>query len=284
MKKAIMALDGGGSNLRIAIVDSTTEKVLFYKGIDTGTNLTTVPNREEALTNIKNLVKEGYDSIPEEYEIEAIGLSSAGTEIKENVDDLNRSLNEALQDLDEARDNFIRPQMYITNDVDILLHSSDIALVAGTGAVAAVKYNDKVTGEEVIDKFDGDGQVVGDSGSGYWIAREVLKRVGQIEKTGFYLNHKNKITRAPGKSILREMVLEKLLKEIGYSDDVIQKVKETSLKEQGLPDYISIVQDASRVDGKTLPLIDKTFEDSITALYISPVTSHIAVKNKLPKL
>ena len=40
----------------------------------------------------------------------------------------------------------------------------------------------------------------------------------------------------------------------------------------------------SRVDGKTRPLIDKTFDDSFTALTISPVIEHKAVKKRFPKL
>ena len=53
MKKAIMALDGGGSNLRILVVDHDTEEELFSRDIATGTNLASVPNKEEALSNIK---------------------------------------------------------------------------------------------------------------------------------------------------------------------------------------------------------------------------------------
>ena len=39
MKQAIMALDGGGSNLRMILVDKDTEKELYFREIDSGTNL-----------------------------------------------------------------------------------------------------------------------------------------------------------------------------------------------------------------------------------------------------
>ena len=54
MKEAIMGLDGGGSNLRILVVDRETEQELYSRDITTGTNLSTVADKKEALTNIRN--------------------------------------------------------------------------------------------------------------------------------------------------------------------------------------------------------------------------------------
>ena len=87
MKKAIIALDGGGSNLRLVVADYETEEQLYFSEINTGTNLNTVADREEALNNIQKIIIEGYHNMPEGYELEAIGFSSAGTEIKKNVED-----------------------------------------------------------------------------------------------------------------------------------------------------------------------------------------------------
>lgn len=253
MRNAIMALDGGGSNLRIVVVDSETEKELYFEEVSTGTNLTTVPNRQEALNNIKRLIGNGYSKLPAGYEITGIGLSSAGTEIAENVRDLNKALEEATLESNKSTN---KPALFVTNDIDILLHSSDIALVAGTGTVAAVKYRDikpydntDEIPEETIDKFDGDGQYIGDKGSGYWIATEALTKVGQLEKTGHYINSKGEIVKEEN-SLLRELVLDRLLTLLGYSKDVIERVKATSLKEQGLPEYVALVYDATTVDGK----------------------------------
>lgn len=255
MKKAIMAMDGGGSNLRIVVVDSTTEKELYSEEIETGTNLITVPNKQEALDNIKRLIGNGYSALPTGYQIVGIGLSSAGTEMPENVIALKDTLEEAVEK-ESTKPNFRRPKTFVTNDIDILLHSSDIALVSGTGTVAAVKYRDikpydntTEIPEETIDKFDGDGQFIGDKGSGYWIATEALTKVGQIEKIGYYINREGKIVKE-NDSILRELVLEKLLTLSGYSKDVIERVKATSLKEQGLPEYVSLLYKATTVDGK----------------------------------
>ena len=52
MKEAIMALDGGGSNLRMVVADKETNEEIYFRQIKTGTNLSTVPNKEEALENI----------------------------------------------------------------------------------------------------------------------------------------------------------------------------------------------------------------------------------------
>ena len=49
MKRAIIALDGGGSNLRMVIADYDSEKPIYFNEINTGTNLSTVPNREKPL-------------------------------------------------------------------------------------------------------------------------------------------------------------------------------------------------------------------------------------------
>ena len=64
MKEAIIALDGGGSNLRMLIVDMATKKELYFREITTGTNLSSVPNREEAIENIKSLIIDGHLHIP----------------------------------------------------------------------------------------------------------------------------------------------------------------------------------------------------------------------------
>ena len=55
-KKAIIALDGGGTNLRIVIRDEDTNEELFAKKVGYGTNLSSVGDKERALSNIKNLI------------------------------------------------------------------------------------------------------------------------------------------------------------------------------------------------------------------------------------
>ena len=63
MKKAIMALDGGGSNLRMVVADYYSEKSIYFNEINTGTNLSTVSNKQKAINNIQNLVIEGFDNL-----------------------------------------------------------------------------------------------------------------------------------------------------------------------------------------------------------------------------
>lgn len=248
MKKAIIALDGGGSNLRLVVADYETEEQLFYTEINTGTNLNTVANREEALENIKKIIVEGYRNIPEGYELTTIGFSSAGTEIKRNVEDLNNAMEAAVNQIKEENLDVKNPTLFLTNDIDVLLHSSDIALVAGTGAVTAVRYIDPETNKEVIEKYDGDGENVGDKGSGFWIAKEVLTRVGEIEKTGRYIDRHGNIVKT-NSSYLRDVVLDRVLALNGYSEEDRKEVLENGIRKSGI-EYIAIVHGATTVNGK----------------------------------
>lgn len=204
MKQAIIGLDGGGSNLRMLIVDKETEKEIYSKEISTGTNLSTVANKKEALDNIISLILDGYLHIPRDYILTGVGLSSAGTEIKENKIALEGALRKAIETLKISSDriNENPPELYITNDIDILLHSADIALVAGTGTVGAVKYkdvkpydNEKRAPEYTIKKLDGRGQFLGDKGAGFWLGNEALKRVSEIENLGHYIDSKGRIVK-----------------------------------------------------------------------------------------
>ncbi len=257
MKKAIIALDGGGSNLRMVVADYETEQPIYFNEINTGTNLSTVPNRKEALENIKKLILEGYQNMPKGYELSGIGLSSAGTEIEENRKDLTSILSVASNTIKNQNPGIKTPELFVTNDIDILLHSSDIALVAGTGTVGAVKYKDikpydntdVVPEEYTIEKLDGDGEYIGDKGSGYWIAKEVLTRVGQIEKLGLYINSNGEVVR-DNTYYLRELVIDKLLDLNGYSEKDKYKAKALGLREAGLPEYVSLVYSITEENGR----------------------------------
>lgn len=259
MKKAIIALDGGGSNLRMLITDEETEEELYFKEIATGTNLSTVPNREEAIENIKNLIIDGYLHIPRDYVLQGVGLSSAGTEIKENKDNLEQALQDVIATLKISSDriNNYPPSLYVTNDIDILLHSSDMALVAGTGTVGAVKYKDikpydntdEIPEEYTIEKLDGNGPFIGDKGSGYWIATQVLTRVSEMENLGGYMNSKGEFVEEEN-SYLRELVLEKLFKEQNMPEEKLQKAVDVQLARANVPEFVSMVYSATEDNGK----------------------------------
>ena len=124
MKEAIITIDGGGSNLRMIVVDKKTEEELYFKEIKTGTNLSTVPNRKHALNTIKHLIATGYSNLPNDYSLVAIALSSAGTEIKENKDDLEKALQEviALLKTMPTKPLSSSPELFVTNDIDIFIH------------------------------------------------------------------------------------------------------------------------------------------------------------------
>lgn len=259
MKQAIMALDGGGSNLRMILVDKNTEKELYFREIDSGTNLSTVSNRNEALNNIKKLIADGYINMPQEYTLAGIGLSSAGTEIKEDKEALEQALHDTVGIIQRhlEKSQTFSPQIFVTNDIDILLHSSDIALVAGTGTVGAVKYKDvqpydnvdEMSEEYTIEKLDGAGPYIGDKGAGYWIAKELLTRVGEIETLGGYINSKGEFVE-DNNSYLRELVLDKLCAENLISREEAEKAKWSSLREAKGTDFVSLVYAATQANGK----------------------------------
>lgn len=257
MREAIMGLDGGGSNLRILVVDRKTEQELYSKDIETGTNLSTVADKDEALRNVRELIVSGFKAIPDDYCVKGIGLSSAGTEIEENKIMLEEAVNKAVEEAARVKTTakLFPPKCFVTNDIDILLHSADIALVAGTGTVGAVKYLDQEVydnaptppDEYTIRKFDGNGQFIGDKGSGYWISKELLTRVAEIENLGGYMNrHGEFIECDPRNSELLEMVYNKIFETNGISREEAQKL----LREKKIPEFVALVYSATEVNGK----------------------------------
>lgn len=257
MKEAIMGLDGGGSNLRILVVDRKTEQELYSKDIETGTNLSTVADKDEALRNVRELIVSGFKAIPDDYCVKGIGFSSAGTEIEENKVMLEEAVNKAVEEAAKVKTTakLFPPKCFVTNDIDILLHSADIALVAGTGTVGAVKYLDQEVydnaptppDEYTIRKFDGNGQFIGDKGSGYWISKELLTRVAEIENLGGYMNRRGEFVECdPRNSELLEMVYDKIFETNGISREEAQKL----LREKRIPEFVALVYSATEVNGK----------------------------------
>lgn len=260
MKKAIMALDGGGSNLRILVADAETNDILYYNSINTGTNLSTVANQEEALENIKNLILSGYSNIDNNYYLSAVGLSSAGTEIPEHKKKLEETLTNTINHMKNTYPNIAKhpPFTCVTNDIDILLHSADMALVAGTGTVAAVKFKDvqpydntNIEPEDTIYKIDGKGPHLGDKGSGFWIGKEVLTKVSEIENLGGFINRNGDFIEVED-SPLRELVWEKLYKTNGITsktdtEKFVKSFVNTSNDELYLPMVYSATKNGKNV-------------------------------------
>lgn len=230
-KKAIIALDGGGTNLRIVIRDEDTNEELFAKKVGYGTNLSSVGDKERALSNIKNLIQEGFEHVRQTgYQISAIGLSSAGTEVKENKLRLEETLAEAAEEIvqgSEALGRVKKPLLAVTNDIDILLGKDvSIAGVCGTGSIVA--YRSEETDENgnkktVIRTVDGLGHTIGDYGSGYYIGDHVINRALRIFNTGAYIDSNGKEVEAePNESNLLKRVLILLAKDAKENRDGIK--------------------------------------------------------------
>ena len=267
MKKAVMALDGGGSNLRILVVDEDTNEKLFSKDIETGTNLSSVPNEEKALKNVEDLIYEGFKKVQNEYYIRGIALSSAGTEIEENKRKLEDAIKQSIEKMQKTSHmaRVCPPKYFVTNDIEILLHASDIAIVGGTGTVGAVKYKKVQTfhdeePEEVIYKLDANGQFIGDKGSGYWIGKEVLTKVAEIINLNGYMNSEGKFVKVPVEyvmdkngdivevpvSYLKDLVLDKLSEVTGTKpEDIVEMLKGNDKGK-----YVELVYSATTENGK----------------------------------
>ena len=100
MKEAIMGLDGGGSNLRILVVDRKTEQELYSKDIETGTNLSTVADKDEALRNVRELIVSGFKAIPDDYCVKDIEEN----EEEENEEDIEEDNYDDAEDEDYDED------------------------------------------------------------------------------------------------------------------------------------------------------------------------------------
>ena len=181
MSNAIIALDGGGTNLRMALVDAETlEEIGPRKEIQYGTNLNSASDPEQSLENLRKFIIEGYGNLPDGYLLKGIILSSAGTEIEANKTRLQEALENASNQIQEKNSTLktCPPLCVVTNDIDPLTAGdTHIAISAGTGTVCAVKCPTPLG--EKLKVIDGYG-FFGDNGSGYNIGFDLLKRIGEV--------------------------------------------------------------------------------------------------------
>jgi len=285
-KNAIIALDGGGTNLRIVIRDQVTNEELFSKKVKYGTNLSSVGDKNQALENIKKLILDGFECVRQKgYKISAIGLSSAGTEVKENVVMLKQALEDASKKIQESdiQASLNPPLCVVTNDIDILLGKDvSIAGVCGTGSILAYRSEEKdENGNRIIKTVDGLGHTIGDYGSGYYIGDHVINRVLRIFNAGAYIDSNGKEVEVdPNKSNLVKRVLILLAKDakenrdginvddmepselVRYYEDTLEQLKTGELTLQQL------VADATNVKSmKDGVEIENKYDKAVVAKY-----------------
>lgn len=222
MSNAIIALDGGGTNLRMAVVDAETlQEIGPRKEIQYGTNLNSAKDPEQSLENLRKFILEGYENLPKGYLLKGIILSSAGTEIERNKLRLQEALENASSDI-QNRNQTLKacpPLCVVTNDIDPLTSGdTHIAISAGTGTVCAVKCSTPLGKKLRI--IDGYG-IFGDKGSGFDIGNHLLTKIGEVFGKGIWEHQNGEIEEIDFKTFCAQTSLVK---------HVVQKLAEVSGK------------------------------------------------------
>lgn len=155
--KYIIGVDGGGTSTKAAAYDLEGQ---LLKETQTGFgNL--LNNAEEALTNIRQSLLNLFDELGEEN-CQMIVLGIAGVDSGDFRDVI-------FEDLTQ-----FKPEIIILNDAWMahyaLLDGEDGCLViSGTGSIVIGKFNESES------RVGGYGNLLGDEGSGYDIAKELIK-------------------------------------------------------------------------------------------------------------
>lgn len=220
MSNAIIALDGGGTNLRMALVDAETlEEIGPRKEMQCGTNLNSASDPEQSLENLRKFIIEGYGNLPEGYLLKGIILSSAGTEIEANKTRLQEALENASNQIQEKNSTLkaCPPLCVVTNDIDPLTAGdTHIAISAGTGTVCAVKCPTPLG--EKLRIIDGYG-IFGDKGAGFDIGNDLLTRLGEVFGKGIWTHNNGEI---------EEIDLKTFCNQTSLVTHVVQKLAEVS--------------------------------------------------------
>lgn len=157
---AFMGIDGGGSTLRVAVVDGALVPLAV------ATRATANPSvigHEAAAALIQDAMREALAQTNAPVEAAAIGI--AGASAAHSADWLLRVVREVL------------PDALIVPSTDLMIalvgaHGGlrDVMVLAGTGSVALAI---DAQGEPV--QSGGWGYLLGDEGGGYWLAMEALR-------------------------------------------------------------------------------------------------------------
>ncbi len=153
MSKKILAMDGGGTNLRVTAISSEGKK---RKNYNTGVNITAVSTSN--LISIFSLVRDDI-WVPD---VILAAFSGAGDRIRE------RKLRQALESV------FRDSEIEVIMDIEGLYRAAvgeerGVVVVSGTGSTV---YGHDDAGEAV--KSGGWGHIFDDEGSAYWISKELI--------------------------------------------------------------------------------------------------------------
>ena len=156
-------IDAGGSKTECIIIDSEAEKIISRA--ETGSANYQVVGLKKAGQEIKNSLEQAKAKAGIS-KLSVLGLGIAGAGRENDKVRLKKELNRIIE-----VENF-----FLTDDAEIALLGATggkkgIVLIAGTGSIA---YGLKKSGDKI--RSGGWGPLLGDEGSGFWIAMEALKK------------------------------------------------------------------------------------------------------------
>ena len=160
-----MGIDGGGSNLRVAIVDSEMETITIVRRGSANPN---VIGRDQSAHLIQDAMQEALQAV--ENDVVGVGVGIAGASAVYASDWLHEVIRAVLPDTTIAA----------ASDIEIALvgahgRREGILLLAGTGSVIL-----GINAEGQMHQAGGWGYLLGDEGSGYWIGLQALKGLAKI--------------------------------------------------------------------------------------------------------
>lgn len=173
-----LGIDGGGSNLRAAIIDHNADLIAELKIAQT-VNPSSV-GREAAA----KLLQEVVSGVLSQAGLTADNIASAGVGVA-GADSAHAAdwLTEVLRPV------LPTAQLALSNDIEIALVGAQgarfgIMLLAGTGSAAYA-----VNGAGDSRMFGGWGYLTGDDGGGYWMGREAIRCITNADDYDDFTKH-----------------------------------------------------------------------------------------------
>lgn len=235
----------------IFIVDRINGTVFCSEEIDFGRNLLTDSNQNELNRDLERVIQEGYKKIPPTHYLKGIAFSSHETEDSQIKANVQKALDVIINEVQKRTimASIFPPRSFIVNEEETLLHSADIVLLADkrTRCVAKVKKeHEDDSGEYTIYNVDGNDTNIKPISTRETIAKAVLLKFAEIERTGCFTNcNRNLITFEPKDSYLRALLFEKVFYLLGIDPKQVEK----AIKDNELDKYLELVYSGKRVNG-----------------------------------
>lgn len=162
MTNCTLGIDGGGSNLRVAVVD---EQLKVLAQTTHGTANPSAIGRDASAALIQEAIREVIALTGSNVSIYAVGIGIAGAAATHSAEWLRQTVKTVLPDI----------QVAASMDYEIALVGAHgkrrgLLILAGTGTVG---YGVNDAGESA--QVGGWGYLLGDEGGGYWIGLQALK-------------------------------------------------------------------------------------------------------------